>query len=69
MSGKLIVTYLSKGMPEMPWAQGGPGVTPGTCGAGGEGPSDPTVGEGPGCWERLPPTETRGHEGNAIIYA
>jgi hypothetical protein len=23
-------------MPETPWAQGGPGVTPGTCGADGE---------------------------------
>jgi len=23
-------------VPETPWAQGGPGVTPGTCGAGGE---------------------------------
>ena len=28
-----------------------------------EGPSDLTVGEGPGCWKRLPPTETRNHEG------
>jgi hypothetical protein len=44
-------------------------VTPGTCGAGEEGPSDPSVGEDPGRWEHLPPMETRSHEGKAISYA
>ena len=34
-----------------------------------EGPSDPSVGEGPGHWERLPPTETRSHKGKAMSYA
>ena len=32
----LYVAHLSKGMPKTPWAHGGPGVTLGTCGAGGE---------------------------------
>jgi hypothetical protein len=32
------------------------------------GPSDPNVGEDPGHWERLPPTETRSHEGKAMSY-
>jgi hypothetical protein len=27
------------------------------------------VGEGPGRWERLPPTETRSHESKAMSYA
>ena len=34
-----------------------------------EGPSDLSVGEGPGRWECLPPTETRRHEGKAMNYA
>ena len=47
--------------------KGYPGVTPKTCGAiGTEGPNDPSVGEGPKRWERLPPTEIRSHEGKAI---
>ena len=37
--------------------KGDPGVRPGTCGAIGE--------RAPGRWERLPPTETRSHEGKA----
>ena len=31
-----FVAHLSKGMPETPWAQGNPGMTPWTCGADGE---------------------------------
>ena len=46
--------------------KGDPGVTPGTCGA--IGPSDPSVGEGPWCKERLPPTKTRSYKGMAISY-
>ena len=34
-----------------------------------DGPSDPSVGEGPWHWKRLPPTETRMHKGKAISYA
>ena len=33
-----------------------------------EGPRDPNVGEDPGRWEHLPPTETRMNEGEAISY-
>ena len=41
-----------------------PGVTPGTCGAIGERAQVILVWvRGPGRWERLPPTETRSHEG------
>ena len=32
------------------------------------GPKDPSVGEGPGCWERLPPMEIKSHEGKAMSY-
>ena len=31
-------------------------------------PTDLGVGEDPGRWERLPPTETKRHEGKAISY-
>ena len=34
-----------------------------------KGPSDPSVGDGTGRWERLLPTETRRHEGKAMSYA
>ena len=58
------------GIPETPWAQKDPGVTPRACGVVGERaqviyPLD----EEPGHWERLPPTETRSHEGKAMTYA
>jgi hypothetical protein len=43
-------------------------VTPGTCGAGGEKAQVILVWVGPGRWERLPPTETRSHEGKAMSY-
>ena len=33
-----------------------------------EGPSDPSVGEGPKSWDRLPPMETRMHKDKAISY-
>ena len=46
-----------------------PEVTPGTCGAIGEGPSDPSVGEGPGRWKHLLPMETKSHKGKAISNA
>ena len=43
-----------------------PGVTPGTCGAIGERAQVIVVWvRAPGRWERLPPTETRSHEGKA----
>jgi hypothetical protein len=59
-----------KEMPETPWAQGGPrSDTRDLWRQRWEGPSDPRVGEGPGRWERLPPTVTRSHEGKAISYA
>jgi hypothetical protein len=46
-------------MPETLWAQGGPwSETRDLC--------DPSVGEGPGRWKRLPLTETKIHEG--MIY-
>ena len=32
------------------------------------GSSDSSVGEGPGRWERLPPTETKSHNGKAMSY-
>ena len=32
-------------------------------------PGDPSVGEGPGCWTRLPPTKTTNHKGKAMSYA
>ena len=34
-----------------------------------EGPYDPSVGEGTGRWERLPPTDIKSHEGKAMSYA
>ena len=34
-----------------------------------EGPSDPSVGEGPKRWEHLPPTETKSHKDKALSYA
>ena len=34
-----------------------------------EGPSDPSMGEGPERWERLPPTKTRKHKDKTINYA
>ena len=46
--------------------KGDPGVTPGTCGAIGERAQVILVWvRAPGRWERLPPTETRSHEGKA----
>ena len=43
------VAHFSKGMSKTPWAQGGPEVKPGTCGADGEKAQGvPSVGEGPG---------------------
>ena len=53
-----------------PWAQGGPRSDIGDlCRRWWEGPSDPSVGQGPGRWERLPPTGTRSREGKAVSYA
>ena len=44
--------------------KGDPGVTPGTCGAIGERAQVILMWvRAPGRWERLPPTETRSHEG------
>ena len=43
-------------------------VKPETCDAmGWEGLCDPSVGEGPGRLEHLPPIETRSHKGKGII--
>jgi hypothetical protein len=53
----------SKGMSKTPWAQGGPrSDTRDLWRRWWEGPSDPSVGEGPRRWERLPPTGIRSHE-------
>ena len=60
----------SWGVPETPWAQGGSqSNTRDLWHRWWEGPNDPSVGEGPGRWEGLPPMETRSHEGEAISYA
>jgi hypothetical protein len=57
------------GVPATPWAQGGPWSDTGDLWRHWwEGPSDHNVGEGPERLERLPPTETRSHEGKAISY-
>jgi hypothetical protein len=57
-------------MPKTPWAQGGPpSDTRDLWRRWWEGPSDPSVGEGPGRKERLPPMETKSHEGKAMSYA
>ena len=65
------VAHLFKRMPKIPWAQRGPRsdtrdiVAPVVR----EGPSALSVGEGPGRWERLPPTEAKSHEDKALSYA
>ena len=47
--------------------KGDPGVTPGTCGAIGERTQVILVWvRAPRHWERLPPMETRSHEGKAL---
>ena len=67
---KMNVAHLSKGISETPWAQGGPkSDTRDLWHRWWEGPSEPSVGEGPDRWERLPPTETRSHEGKVMSYA
>ena len=55
---------LLKECPQHHGHKGDPGVTPGTCGAIGERAQVILVWvRAPGRWERLPPTETRSHEG------
>ena len=70
---KLVLSSLLRtspwGVPETPWAWGTQGDTWDLWCYWWEGPSDPSVGEGLGRWERLPPTETSRHEGKAISYA
>ena len=57
------------GVPETPWAQGRPrSDTHDLWRRWWEGPNDPSVGEGPERWERLPPMETRKHKDKAISY-
>ena len=57
------------GVLKTPWAQGGPrSDIRDLWRRWWEGPSDPSVGEGPGRWERLPPTETKSYEGKAMSY-
>ena len=58
------------GVLESPWAQRGPrsGTRDLWC-RWWVGPSDPSVGGGPGRLERLPPMETRKHKGKAMSYA
>jgi hypothetical protein len=52
------------GVPATPWAQEGPrSDTKDLWCHWWEGPSDHSLSEGLGCWERLPPTEIRSHEG------
>ena len=64
-----VVTYncrapLLEECPQHHGHKGDPGVTPGTCGAIGERAQVILVWvRAPGRWERLPPTETRSHEG------
>jgi hypothetical protein len=66
----LLLRTSPKGMSETPWAQGGPrSDTWDLWRRWLEGPSDPTVGEDPGHWKRLPPTWTRSHKGKAMSYA
>jgi hypothetical protein len=66
----LTVAHLSKGMPETPREQGGPrSDTRDLWRRWWEFLSDPSVGEGPGRWERLPPAGTRSHKGKAMSYA
>ena len=58
------------GIPETPRAQGRPrSNTRDLWRCCWEGPSVPSMREGPGRWECLLPTETRKHEGKAISYA
>lgn len=50
--------------PQHQGPKGDTGVTPGPCGAVGEGTrSGPSVGRDPGRWRRLSSTETRSHKG------
>ena len=57
-------TPLLEECPQHHGHKGDPGVTPGTCGAIGEKAQVILVwARAPGRWERLPPTETRSHEG------
>jgi hypothetical protein len=56
-------------VPKTPWAQGGPqSDNQNLWCRWWEGPSDPSVDEGPGRWEHLPSTEIRSHEGKAMSY-
>ena len=56
-----------RGVHKTPWAQRGPwSETWDLCCHWWEGPSDIGVGKGPGRWERLLSTNTKGHEGKAI---
>ena len=58
------------GVPGTPWAQEGPrSDTQDVWRHWLEGPSDPSVDEGPRHWEHLPPTEIRRHKGKAISCA
>ena len=56
-------------MPAKTWAQVGPqSDTQDLWRHCWEGPNDPSVDEGPRCWERLPPTKIKSHEGKAMSY-
>ena len=67
---KQTVAHLFMRSAKTPWAQGGPrGDTRDLWRCWWEGPSDPSVDEGPGRWERLLPMETRMHKGKAMSYA
>ena len=57
------------GVPKIPWAQGVPrNDTWDLWRRWWEGLNDPNVSEGPGLWERLPPTENKNHNNKAISY-
>ena len=62
--GKYCCAPLLEECPQHHGHKGDPGVTPGTCGTIGERAQVILVWvRAPGRWERLPPTETRSHEG------
>ena len=57
-------------VPETLWAQGGPrSDTRDLWPRWWKGPSDPSVGGGPGLWERLTLTKTKRHKDKAVSYA
>ena len=67
---ELLMLHTSpRRMPETPWAQGRPGSnTRDLWRHWWEGPSDPSVDEGPDYSKRFPPIKIKSHKGKAISY-